>query len=302
MRFTALLCLIGLLGTSFAQGEPVLAQSAPLLYTVRTGSETVDSWSAGIVAGLIGEAYRKSHEKFLAALRSSTGDGSKQKNLLSPFACLKLDSSAEECRRMLEEKDGISDQKLIALLGNEPTRSARVVELGIIFDGRFFQVPTRLYDVRLTDQGGLLRDHELVATYITTYSRKLHQEDIATGRNDTPFEGKIGSREAQAHFWHGGSSPRLVSELDKAVQLLADLWAATLSPVAAGVFAGDHSDRTSLPQVRDVVARNSQPCKTLHGNFLVAKDLGDYLWLTFPGKQKNLLNNFFVEPRCGFDY
>jgi hypothetical protein len=256
----------------------------------------------GIVTGLIGEAYRKSHEKFLSTLRSSTSDRSRQENLLNPFACLELDSSAGACRRMIEKKAGISDQELIALLRTEPMRAARVVELRIIFDGRFFQVPTRLYDVHLTDQDRLLRKHELVATYVTTYSRKLHQEDIATGRNDVPFEGKIGSKAAQMHFWHGGSSPRLASELDKSVRFLADLWGATLSPQAAGVLAGDHSDRASMLRVRDVVAKDSTPCKTLHGNFLVAKDLGDYLWLTFPGKQRNLWNNFFVEPRCGFDY
>jgi hypothetical protein len=300
-RLTGFLCSIGLLLTSFAQADPTLAPSSPLIYTVRTDTETVDSWSAGIVTGLIGEAYRKSHEQFLTALRSNTHDGSKPE-LLNPFACLKLDPSAEKCRRMIEEKNGISDQGLLALLRAEPTRSARVVHLEIIFDGRFFQVPTRLYDVRLTDQDALLRSHELAATYITTYSRRLHQDDIATGRNDTAFAGKAGSKEAQMHFWHGGSSPRLTSELDKSIRFLADLWAATLDPAATGVFAGDHSDRASLPRVREVVAKDSPPCKTLHGNFLVAKDLGDHLWLTMPGKQKQLWNNFFIEPRCGFDY
>lgn len=302
LRITAHLCAVGLLLTSHAHGEPTLAPEAPLLYTISTDSETVNSWSLGMVTGLIGEGYRKSHEKFLAALRSTTTDGSRQQSLLTPFACMGFDPSAEECRRLMEMKNGISDQQLIDLLRTEPTRSARVVELRIIFDGRFFQVPTQLYDVQLTDGDALLRSHEVEAAYITTYSRKLHQEDIATRRNDTPFEGKIGSKEARMHFWHGGTSPRLSSELDKSVQFLANLWAATLSPEAAGVFAGDHSGRASLPRVRDVVAKEPAPCKTLHGNFLVAKDLGDYLWLTFPGKQKDLWNNFFIEPRCGFDY
>jgi len=254
------------------------------------------------VPGLVGEAYRKSHEKFLAALRSRTDAGSQRQNLLYPFACLGFDPSVDECRRIIEEKDGISGEELLAFLHAEATHSARVVELRVIFDGRFFQVPVWLYDVQLTDADTLVRSHELNATYITTYSRKLHQADIATGRNETPFQGKIGSKEARMHFWHGGSSPRLASELEKSVQLLADLWAAKLAPEATGVLAGDHSGRGSLPRVRDVVAKDSTPCKTLHGNYLVAKDLGDYLWLTFPGKQKNLWNTFFVEPRCGFDY
>lgn len=303
LRIASCFCSIGLLVAPFAQSEPTLSPSAPLLYSVSADSETVDSWSlGGLTAGLIGEAYRKSHESSLATLRSSIDDGSKQQDLLIPFACLGIDSSTDKCRPLIVVKKSISDQELIVLLQKEPTRSARVVDLRIIFDGRFFQVPTGMYDVKLTDGGALLRNHELNANYITTYSRKLHQEDIAAGRNETPFDGKVGSKKARAHFWHGGSLPRLSLELNKSVQSLADLWAATMSPEAVGVFAGDHSGRASLPRVRDLVAGDSVPCKTLHGKFLVAKDLGDYLWLVFPGKQKDLMNQFFIEPRCGFDY
>lgn len=303
LGITASVCSIGALFASFAMCETTFPASSPLLYTVSTDSETVkNSWSLGIVTGLISDAYRQSHENFLAALRRDTGEGSRQQELLRPFACLGSHKGLASCRGTVEEKDGISDQELIAFLRNEPTRSARVVQLQVIFDGRFFQVPTKLYDIQLGDQDALLRSHELAATYITTYSRRLHEEDIKTGRNDTPFQGKVGSKEARMHFWFGGSSPRLASELDKSVQALADLWGATLDPGAAGVLAGDHSDRASLQSVRNVVARDPIPCKTLHGNYLVAKDLGDYLWLTFPGKQRYLWSTFYVEPRCGFDY
>ena len=152
LSVTAYLCSIGLLLSSHAQGEGALATTAPLLYSVTTDSETVNSWSLGIVTGFVGEAYRKSHEAFLATLRSNTDGGSRQQRLLKPFACLGFDTSAEECRRLIEVNDGMSDRALTALLRSEPTRSARVVELRIIFDGRFFQVPTRLYDIQLTDK------------------------------------------------------------------------------------------------------------------------------------------------------
>lgn len=302
-RVKDLFCWTGLLFMCSAHSESAeISISSPLVYTVATDSETVNSWSLGIVPGLIGEAYRKSHEKFLAALRSNTNDGAKPKGLLQPFACLGLDPSVGECRRMIEEKDGISDQELTVLLKNESTHSSRVVELKIIFDGRFFQIPTHLYDVRLTEQGDLVRSHELLATYITTYSRKLHEEDIRTGRNDTPFAGKVGSKEAQMHFWLAGSEPRLVTELDNSVRLLAELWSATQSPEAVGVLVGDQSNRASLRRVRDVVKNDVTPCKTLHGDFFVVRDLGEYFWLALPYKNKNLWNNFFIEPRCGFDY
>ncbi len=299
---TGCLSFIGFLLAPTVRGDTTLPPSAPLIYTVSTASAAVDASPLGLVADLIGEAYRKSHEKFLDALRLSTDDSSKKESLLRPLTCLGFDPSTEECRRSLEVKPGISDQELIKVLRDEPTRSARVVELRIVFDGRFFQVPSRLYDVQLTEGNKLVRIHELEAAYIRTYSRTLHAEDIATNRNDTPFNGKIGSKEARMHFWYGGSSPRLPTELANSLKALADLWGATLSPDAVGVLAGDHSDRASLPRVRDVVAKDSVPCKVLHSNLLVAKDLGDYLWLTFPGKQKDLWNNFFIEPRCGFDY
>lgn len=310
----AFLCLIGLLSVSHAQSDttpaPPLASSAPLFYTVKMASETVNSWSGGILPGLIGEAYRASHEKFLAALKSDAADSSRQQGLLRPFACLGIDASSGPCRQVIEVTNGLADERftngiaaqaLIDLLKSEPTHSARVVQLGVIFDGRFFQVPTTLYDARLTDADKLVLSHQTGATYITTYSRKLHQQDIATGRNDAPFAGKIGSKEARAHFWNGGSSPRLPAELDKAMRAIADLWGAILSPEATGVFAGDHSDRASLPLVRDV-RRKESGCKMIRGDFLVARDLGDQLWLAFPGKQKNLWNSFFIEPKCGFDY
>jgi len=283
-------------------GRSEIAADAPLYYSVTTQSETAETWQLGAAAGLIAESYRLAHEKFLAALQTITGDGAHQAALIEPFACLGRELPTAPCHRIVELQTGTSDKELLARLNAEPARSARVVEMKIIFDGRFFQVPARMYDVRVDDGGALSRYHEVTATYITTYSIKLHQEDIATHRNDAPFDGTFGSKEARMHFWSGGQSPRLPMELDRSVNSIATLWAATMASDANGVLAGDYRNRDSLIRVRDLVAKDSTVCKTLHPNFLVVRDLGDQLWLTIPGGKKSLWNNFLIEPRCGFDY
>lgn len=298
-----LYCLAALLLMSSAHCESAaIGDSAPLVYKITTDSETLNAWSSGVVAGVIGETYRTSHERFLEALQSDTNGDGKSERLLQPFACLGLDSAKGECRRMIEEKDDISDIRLTELLEAEPTHYLRVVLLKVVFDGRFFQVPTDLYDVHLAENGDVIKSNEIMATYITTYSRKLHEEDIKSGQNDVPFSGKIGSKEARMHFWLAGSNPRLVTELHKSVRMIADLWGAVLNPQAKGILAGDHSDRSSLPRVRDVVRNDATPCKTLHGSFFVVRDLGEYFWLALPYANKKVWNNFYIEPRCGFDY
>jgi hypothetical protein len=271
-----------------------------LLYSLNVKSETVDYGSLGLVVRLVGEAYRKSHERFLAALQSTTQSGAE--NLLHPFACLNAAEVTAPCRHMVESKEGLADEKLAALLGAQTTRAARVAEVSVIFDGRFFQVPVRLYEAKLNDAGEIIRSQELRATYIRTYSIMQHREDIETNRNESPFQGKFGSKEARMHFWLGGSRPRLTQELQLAVDLLAQLWGASQAPGASGALIGDYSQSNLLPQVKDLAAKETKQCKTLHGNFLVVRELQDHLWLIMPSKDQTSKRVFFIEPRCGFDY
>jgi hypothetical protein len=290
------LCTVGILLASFASAARAeIDASAPLIYTLNMKSETVETpWWFGLVALTVSAGYEASHAKFLAALKSNAEGGSIE-TLLRPFSCVGLIKPGDQCRRMVQGEKEFSDEKLIALLKNEATQSARVAQITIIFDGRFFQVPVELYDARLSDKGELVRSHELGSGYIVTYSRKQHEEDIRTGRNDAPFAGKIGSKEARIHYWLGGSSPRLMSELNRSIELEAELWTATLAPDAVGLLAGDQSERKALPRVRDIVAKD---CKTLNGSFPVVKDLGDYLWLAWPTKSRSIV----IESRCGSDY
>jgi hypothetical protein len=271
-----------------------------LLYSLNVKSETVDSSSLGLVVGLVSEAYRKSHEKFLAALQSTTQSGTE--NLLQPFACLGVTEVTPTCRHIVESKEGLADETLTALLGAQTTRAARVAEVTVIFDGRFFQVPVRLYEAKLNDAGEIMRSQELRATYIRTYSRTLHREDIETNRNESPFDGKFGSKEARMHFWLGGSHPRLTQELQTAVDLLAQLWGASQAPGASGALIGDYTQSNLLPRVKDLAAKETKQCKTLHGNFLVVRELEDHLWLIMPSRDQESKRVFFIEPRCGFDY
>lgn len=271
-----------------------------LLYSLNVQSETVDSGSLGLVVGLISEAYRKSHEKFLAALQSTAEAGTD--NLLQPFACIGATETAPTCRHIVQAKEGLADKDLAALLGAQTTRAARVAEVSVIFDGRFFQVPTRLYEAKLNDAGEIIRGEVLLATYIRTYSRTQHKEDIETNRNESPFQGKFGSKDARMHFWLGGSRPRLTEELHIAVDLLAQLWGATEAPGASGVLIGDYTQANLLPRVKDLAAKETRPCKTLHGNYLVVREVGNYLWLIGASRDMESKRFFFIEPRCGFDY
>jgi hypothetical protein len=280
---------------SHAQDERPL-----LLYSLTTQSETVDAWRLGLGAGLIGEAYQKSHEQFLAALDSAAeGD---TEGLLQPFACLGASEVTRECHRIVEASEGLADEKLAALLGGQVVRTARVVELTVVFDGRFFQVPARMYEAELSGAGEIIRSQEVRATYIRTYSRTQHQQDIDTNRNETPFSGRVGSKEAREHFWLGGSRPRVVEELELSVNSLAQLWAATRSPDATGILANDYAQESLLPLVKDVASKESGPCETLHDDFLVVREVGEYLWLVGPTKKGETNRIFFIEPRCGFDY
>jgi hypothetical protein len=302
MKPLAWMRAISIVGLVFAVAAASRAQSErpALFYALNTQSETVDSWGLGILPGLIGETYRNSHERFLAALESAAlGDTD---GLLQPFACLDASEAGRECHRLVEASDGLADENLIALLSGEAARSARVVELTVIFDGRFFQVPTRMYEAQLDSTGEIIRSHELRATYIRTYSRTQHEEDIETHRNKSPFAGKVGSKEARVHFWLGGSNPRLVEELELSVGLLGQLWAATRSPDATGILANDYTRENSLPLVKDIASTEPGPCETLHDDFLVVREVGEHLWLVGPSRRGETNRIFFIEPRCEFDY
>jgi hypothetical protein len=290
---------IALFLTSAAAESNAPSGRPPLIYSLTTQSETVDSWRLGLVTGLVGEAYRSSHERFLAALQSTAlGD---PEGLLRPFACLTSESH-DDCHRVVEARGSLADEKLTELLGAEAARSARVVELTVIFDGRFFQVPARMYEAHLDDHGKVVRAHEIQATYIRTYSRTQHQEDVATKRNESPFDGKFGSREARQHFWLGGSRPRLVEEMELSINQISMLWGATRSPNATGVLAGDFSRKNLLPRVKDLAKSTPGTCTILHGNLLVAQEVGAHLWLLGPSRKGDPSPVFLIEPRCGFDY
>ncbi len=284
-------CTFALLaGEAAAQTE----SRPPLIYTMTVKSETVDSSSLGLVAGLIGEGYRKAHEQFLAAITDATTNDTL--GILRPLACFD-----GECRRIRAESTAATSEGLAALLAAEPTRSARLAHITVIFDGRFFQVPASLYDAKLDASGNAVLEHPTHATYIRTYSRSQHADDISSGRNELPFDGKLGSRDARLHFWMGGSSPRLLQELPLAFELIAALWHARLSPASSGELSATMAARETLPRVRDLIGQD-RSCKALHGNFPVVKDLGEYLWLAVPGDASKVADTLFIEPRCGFDF
>jgi hypothetical protein len=308
-RANAIICAIGLLlafplHKARATDDASAERPQLLIYTLTTASEIATSPVTtfgplgGAIIDLIGAGYAKSHEKFLTALRSMANDGSQKSSLLYPLACVSIAPPEGSCRRIFEAKEGVAKNKLLPLLQAEPSRSARIAEMKIVFDGRFFQVPTKLYEVRLNDKDEVVTGRHIIANYLTTYSRKQHQDDIAAHKSN--FTGSIGSKEARMDCWFGGENPRIMTELDRSIDQISKVWAATLSPAATGIFAGDDSVRHSLPQVADVVAPDPA-CHTMHPKFRVARDAGDYLWLVF-GSNIRDANEFLLEPRCGFDY
>jgi hypothetical protein len=300
--------VLGFLLASAMQGA-MAADAAPpdqppiLLYTLNMRSEIMTSPVTtfgplgAAVIDLIGAGYSKSHEKFLGGLRSIASDGSQQVSLLQPLACVSI-APEGTCRRIVEAKEGVAKNKLVPLLQAEPSRSVRIAEMHIVFDGRLFQIPTKLYEVHLNDKNELVTGHQIIANYLTSYSRKQHQDDIAAHRSN--FTGSLGSKEAEMDYWFGSDNPRIISELDRGIDQISQVWAATLIPVATGIFAGDDLVRRSLPQVIDVVGHDPA-CHTMHPKFRVARDAGDYLWLVLTSNIRDS-NEFIVEPRCGFDY
>jgi hypothetical protein len=242
----------------------------------------------------VGKAYVKAHEQFLDALKQSSDTNSP--GILHPLACL-----SGACRQLIEQPPKAKPDWLAARLALEPTHRARVAAIQIIFDGRFFQVPLKLSDARLDESGKVVLENPLQTTYIRTYSRSQHAEDIRTHRIDTPFDGKPGSRDAHMHFWLGGADPRLPRELALSFELIAALLEARLSPEHSGEISTALANKKSLPRVVDLTGKDPS-CKVLHGAFPVVKNLGDYLWLGVPGDASKVGNSMFIEPRCGFDY
>ena len=152
--------------------------------------------------------------------------------------------------------------------------------------------------MHLNDKDEVVTGRHIIANYLNTYSRKQHQDDIAAHKSD--FTGTIGSKEARMDYWFGGDNPRIMAELDRAIDQMSKIWTVTLSPEATGIFSGDDSVRRSLPHVVDVVGKDPA-CHTMHPKLHVARDAGDYLWLVL-GSNIRDSNEFLIEPRCGFDY
>lgn len=278
-----------------AQCANAAEESPPLVYSINLRSETVTTGAiSGLVPNLIGKAYQKAHEQFLQALKQTSGNESP--GVLRPLAC-----AGGPCRRLVEQPANADPGWLAALLSSESTHRARVATINIIFDGRFFQVPVSISEARLDDSGKVVMENPMQISYIRTYSRSQHAEDIRTQRNDAPFDGKIGSREAQWHFWLGGAEPRLPAELNHSFELIAALLAARLSPGEGGQISSALANKKTLPRVRDITGKDPA-CKVLHGNFPVVRDLGEYLWIAVLGDASKVGNSMFIEPRCGFDY
>ncbi len=287
--------LSGLMFASLVARAAVPPDLPPLIYTLTVKSETVDSGiSKGLVPYLVGKAYSNAHELFLTALKQASG--SDAQGFLRPLACLE-----GSCRRVIELPATSPPGALTALLTAEPTRTARVANITIIFDGRFFQTPINFHEAKLDASGKVVLEKPTTVTYIRTYSRSLHADDISNHRIDAPFDGKPGSREAQLHFWLAGSDPRLLQELRRSFEMSAALLDARLSPTQSGELAAALANKKNLPRVRDVTGKDAN-CKVLHPTQPVVKDLGDYLWLAVLGDASKVGNSFFIEPRCGFDY
>jgi hypothetical protein len=292
-KIHCLLTLLVVLVPAAPTAEPA-DSLPPLIYTVTLKSEAVDSGSLGLLPALISKAYLKTHDQFLDALKQNSAND--PQGLLHPLACV-----GGVCRRLMEQPAGAGADWLTMQLASEPTHTARMANITIIFDGRFFQVPINFHDVKLNALNQPVMENPTTVTYIRTYSRSQHAEEVRTQRIDTPFDGKIGSREAHLHFWLGGSNPHLMQDLRKAFELEAALWEARLSPQQADELSAALANKKNLPRMRDVTGKDPN-CKLLHPAFPVVKDLGDYLWLSVPGDASKVGNSFFIEPRCGFDY
>jgi hypothetical protein len=295
--------LIALSAGADGQDTAAPIESQPvLIFTLAVDSETVGTWNASLVTalvtGVVGEARRSAHAKFLSSLEAVSDNDGQALEFMRPLVC--LDSV---CRQPVRLPAPLSQEALIAELRKSPGQAARVVEMKVIFDGRFFQVPTVLYEASLDPEGRILRSRTTGGTYITTYSKSLHAQEMREHVIDEQFSGKPGSKAARVHYWLGGSDPRLQRELAQSIRMIAALWSTRMSSDAPATLSDDPAQRAGLPLVKQVVAHDKPVCKTLHGAFPVVKDLGDHFWLALPGSAgKKLPHAFFIERRCGYDY
>jgi hypothetical protein len=273
------------------------APPAPLfIYTFQTDSEPLGGEGLGLVVGIVNEAIRAAHKRFLTALESATSaEGAP--DFMMPLLC-----PAAPCGPMVRAKSPLTDKVLIAALRADPSQAARVVEMRVIFDGRFLQVAANMYDASIGTGGKVAREHLIAGTYVTTYSKTLHEQDMRELAIDAPFSGKLGSKHARTHYWLAGSDPRLLREIKQSGELLAALRTARTSPDAPPAL-NDPSLRLHIPTLQKVVAVDSPSCKAMFVTYPVIKDLGEHLWLALPGSAgRNYPMTFYIARRCHYDY
>jgi hypothetical protein len=85
--------LIALSAAADAQDTAAPIESQPVLViTLAVGSETVDTWNASLatalVTGIVGEARRSAHAKFLSAHEPVSGNYGQALEFMRPLICL----------------------------------------------------------------------------------------------------------------------------------------------------------------------------------------------------------------------
>jgi hypothetical protein len=221
-----------------------------------------------------------------------SGDADRKATLLHSIACM-----GGECRRIVDPPLAWDNDWLTRLLAQEPTQAGRLAYIVIHFDGYYFDVVADFMEVKLDGAGWPVNGTRTSVIYNGVCPRSKRAEDISALRSEMPeMSGVPNSYQSKMLEWSGCTNERLLQALGQSFARIASFWQAHLTPGSG--LTEKLANRHKLPLVRDVVAKDPAPCKMVYGDYMVVKDLGDYLWLAFPDDKIQGVNNIFMVPRC----
>lgn len=248
----------------------------PLFYVVVVNSQVTNIDSMGLTPGPTGDAGRKS-------------------KLMHSIACM-----GGQCRRIVDPPQAYDRNWFAKLLAQEPTQAGRLAYMYVSFGGYHYDVMADLQEGKLNGAGKMEYGTRLFAHYSGACERSEKPEEIAALRSEPPTTGVLGSFELHSQFldWSGCNNERLLEELGRSFEQIAEFWQARLTPESEREIVATLANRQKMPLLREVIAEAAAAGDQGYGSFRVVEDRGEYLWLAFPDNQPKIQNSIIIMPRA----
>ncbi len=287
MCVAALLLTVGDVGSAFGSES---SETAPPLFVYSfTGNPEIQH-DLGIIVSILLELGEVPNKPLREKLNAALGQRNREERFRDVLGCALVEDASKGCRKVVFlvkppfEADWIPSDELREAIQREDAGDAWAIHLTEQFHvGGYFlsAVASKIY----VDSKNRERIHRVHAMYWTSYSKQLDAMLRSVGLKQKGVMPPLGSKEAKAGFWYGGTPSRLESEIDKSPAALAELLSVVMSLPVGSRSVSPVEKFSLLPKLRSLRSRGEASCSGAYCGTRVRQEFADRIHVEMTGSK-----------------